>query len=181
MRIEELFPDTSLPRRPPVGPSETRDTEAMRVLGVNCTPQAAYLAVAEGDQILSGLPERLKPSSGMEQGARLLEFISDVRNVLAQVLPERVVLLLAEIRERGDTHQRHMPRITLEALVRVAVAQEDIPMELVQRATVRSRLSLSKTGSLDIPVREGVVTPVGRYWNDGRGLAALVALTGATG
>lgn len=152
----------------------------VRVLGVNCTPHGAYLAVAEEGVILPGHPDQLKPPAGLEVGGRLLEFISDIRNVLAQIKPDRVGLLLAEPKERGGTHQQHMPRLTIETLVRVAAAQEGLPVDLVQRATVRSKLGLSKTKSLDTHLPASGVKAVGKYWNQGRGLAALAAVAGTT-
>ena len=155
-----------------------RDNRAVRILGINCTPHEAYFAVSEDGSILGRMPERLRPPAGLEVGERLVEFIGDVRNVLGQIQPDRVAMLLPEIRERGDTHQKHMPRIVLETLVRVAAAQEGIDLDLVQRPTLRAKLGLPAARSLDTHLGSSGVVPEGHYWNDGRGLAALVAVAG---
>jgi hypothetical protein len=162
-----------------IGNTSTRGGSAMRVLGVNCTSTAAYFAVADRNVLASDMPERLKPSIGMESGMRLLEFKSEVSNVLGKATPDRVMLLLAEPKEKGGTHQQHAPRIAMETLIRVAAAEEDLPLDLLQRATVRSRLALPKTGSLLDALNKADIEAVGQYWTTGRGLAALAALAGA--
>jgi hypothetical protein len=153
----------------------------MRVLGAACSTEAVNLAVAVNGEVVDGLPERLRPAHGVELGERLLEFIEDVARALAQVRPDRVALLLPEAHRRGTTsYQRVAPRVTLETLLRVAAARERYPLSLVARPTVRAALGLPKKGALDDHLG-AAGTPVGRYWRDGRGLAALAALAEGTG
>ena len=153
---------------------------AMRVLGVSCSTEAVNLAVAEGGEIVDGLPERLRPAQGVELGERLLEFIDDAARVLAQVKPVRVALLMPESQQRGAaSYQRIASRVTLETLLRVAAAREGLPVSLVARPTVRAALSLPKKGALDDHL-DAAGPSVGRYWRDGRGLAALAALAEGT-
>jgi hypothetical protein len=147
----------------------------MRALGVNCDPHAAYVAVVEDGAVVTGLPERLIPPSGLELGGRLLEFVDEVRRDFGQMAPERIGLLLPESNARKQAYGTIMPRVTIEAMVRVAAAQEEIPLDLVARPTVRSRLGLPRAGSLDDHLAQAVGSSVGRYWTTGRGLAALVA------
>jgi hypothetical protein len=147
-----------------------------RILGINCDPHAAFLAVVEGNVVVAGLPERLKPPEGMELGDRLLEFIDEVRRSVGEIGPSRIGLLQPESGGQFQpTYGSIAARATIETLVRVAAAKERIPVDLVARATVRSRLKLPKTGKLDSHLEAGVGGAVGKYWTTGRGLAALVA------
>ncbi|WP_420451959.1 hypothetical protein [Ilumatobacter sp.] len=148
----------------------------MRVLGANCSTRAVNVAVVQDGNVLDGLPERLRPAQGIELGDRLLEFIDDVARLLAQVRPDRVALLLPEAQRRGSaSYQSVAPRLTIETLFRVASAREGYPLRLIARPSVRAALDLPKKGSLDDHL-ESAGEPVGRYWRDGRGLAALAAL-----
>ena len=152
----------------------------MRVLGATCSTAEVHLVVVTDGQVLDGLPERLRPAQGIEMGERLLEFIEDVARVLAQVKPDRIALLLPETQQRGTSYQRVAPRVTLETLLRVAAARNGYPLSLLARPSVRAALGLPKKGALD-DYLDTAGTPVGRYWRDGRGLAALAALAeGAT-
>ena len=153
-------------------------TEAVqRVMGINCKGDRAYEAVCEGRVVLDGFTERLTMPAALEAGERLLSFIEDVKNELGRVRPTKIVILLPETQERGTTHQRHMPRIMTETLIRVAAEQDGVPVELTHRATVRSRLGLGQRGSLDTHL--GCLERRGNYWTTGRGLAALAAASGS--
>ncbi len=142
----------------------------MRVLGIHCSPQAAYLTVIEDGAVLSGLRERLLPPAGLETGEGLLECIREVRRVLGQTGVDRVALLLTEANSSPSTE-----RTVLETLIRVAAAEEGTPVELVARPTVRSRLGLPKSGSLGSHVARAAGPKSGHHWNEGRGLAAMAA------
>jgi len=148
----------------------------VRVLGVSCSTKVLNIAVAENGEIVDGLPERLQPAQGIEAEDRLLEFIEEVARMLAQVSPDRIGLLLPEAQGRSSgSYQTVAPRVTIETLLRVASARDGYALSRVARPTVRAALDLPKKGGLgDHLERAGA--PVGRYWNDGRGLAALVAL-----
>ena len=149
-----------------------------RVLGINCTTSVAYLALAEDQQIASGLTERLNPPVGLEAGEALLEFVDSAQRALREMKPARVELLLPE--RWQATYHEHVPRATLEALIRVAAAREQVWIEILPRPTLRTRLHLSKKDKLEVHLpRAGPV--VGRYWGAGRGLAALAALAGEVG
>jgi len=145
-----------------------------RILGVNCDPHAAFLAAVQGGAVVDGLPERLKPPEGMELGDRLLEFVDEVRRVIGRVGPSRVGMLLPESGKHQPPHKSISSRVTIETLVRVAAAQEGVPVDLLARATVRARLQLPKKGALSTHLDAGAGPPVGKYWTTGRGLAAMV-------
>ena len=147
----------------------------MRVLGVNCNTSEAHLAVLDDGAVVDGLTERLKPASGVEIGDRLLEFKADVRRALAEIRPAQVLILMPERRQPSASYQGLMPRIVIETLVRVAAAEEQVPLDLVTRERVRAALKIKK-GKLDDHV-DLAGDPIGKYWKAGRALAALAALT----
>ena len=95
---------------------------------MNCNPHAAFLTVVEGNVVVDGLPERLKPPEGMELGDRLLEFIDEVRRSLGEIGPSRIGLLQPE---SGGQYQPAYgslaARATIETLVRVAAARRKSP------------------------------------------------------
>jgi len=151
-----------------------------RILGINCTSAYTYLAVAEDGALLDGLPERLEPPSG-EVSERLSGFLDAFERVLVEVQPSVVCLLLPE--KDGRFKQGYTalePRIAMETLVRLATVRSDKPeMRLVTRGAVRSALGLGRKGSLGDLVEDAISTPIGRYWGEGRSLAAMAALAGA--
>ena len=85
----------------------------MTVVGVNCTPHEAYPAVVDAGAVLDATPERLRPAHGIELGERLLEFIDEVRRVLARVAPTRIGLLLANPLPPPPSHGRPLTQIDL--------------------------------------------------------------------
>ena len=74
-----------------------------------------------------------------------------------------------------DSYARIAPRVTLETLVRLACVRAGIPVEMLHRASARSRLGVPRRGKLEDLVAT-VTDPVGKYWNAGRSLAAAAAL-----
>jgi hypothetical protein len=145
----------------------------VRVLGLSYKSTDGYLAVVEGGVVVAGLTERIQSISGLEAGEGLVEYVDTVRRVLREVSPARVGLLLPET-WRG-TYTQHLRRAELETMARLAAAMEEIPVDLLARATVRSRLGLPRSGSLENHV-DAAGEPVGAYWSAGRGIAALAAL-----
>lgn len=140
---------------------------------MNCSTACAHVAVADDGVIVGGLTERLVPPAGMEAGVDLLEFSNVVDRALREIQPDHVVVLLPETWKAS--YRQHLPRSSMETIIRLAVARRDLPLDVLARATVRSRLGIPAKGSLDDHV--GAAGPVvGRYWTAGRGLAALAAL-----
>jgi hypothetical protein len=61
----------------------------------------------------------------------------------------------------------------METLFRLAAVRARISIEALNRETVRSRLKL--VGKLELHI-DRLAAPVGTYWRQGRGEAALAAL-----
>lgn len=145
----------------------------MRNLGVNCGSGDVYFAVADDGAILAGMTERLQPPAGLEAGNGLLEFVDSVIRVLRETKPDLVTILLPD--QWRAVYQQHLPRATLETLVRFSAAQEGVPVQVLARPTLRARLDLPRKGRLDEHIG-AAGPPVGKYWTTGRGVAALAAL-----
>ena len=142
---------------------------------MNCDPQRAFLAVAEEGVIVNGFPAKLELAAGLDDGQRLLALVDDAERALTQIDPERLAILLPEASGRGSSHARLAPRIIIETLVRTAAAKRTIPLEMMSRPRLRSKLGLPRKGSLD-QYLDAAGDPIGSYWTAGRGLAALAAL-----
>jgi hypothetical protein len=150
------------------------------VLGINCTTTCAYLALAEDGEIQPE-PSRLEPPAG-EESVRLAGLFQDATSLLREQQVDSVALLLPG---RGGAHQPGYftvaPRIEIETIIRLAAVTLDIPVVVLERATVRSRHGCGRTGALEDYVDQVIPTSVGKYWNVGRGLAAMAALAAANG
>lgn len=144
----------------------------MRVLGMNCAPKVAYLAVIEDGTVDADAPERLQAPAGLETGEGLLECIREAKRILGQARAEQIALLLPEA-----TAAPSPERTELETLIRVAAAEEGTQVNLVSRPTVRSRLGLPRSGSLDAHIAAGAGMESGHYWKKGRALAVMAART----
>jgi hypothetical protein len=142
----------------------------VRVLGMNCAPRVAYLAVIEDGSLDPDAPERLQAPAGLETGDGLLECIREVKRVLGQARAEQVALLLPEANAAPSSE-----RTELETLIRVAAAEEGTRVDLLSRPTVRSRLGLPRSGSLDTHIQLGAGPESGHYWRKGRALAVMAA------
>lgn len=145
-----------------------------RVLGVNCSSEQIYLAVAEDGAILAVQPERLTTAGLLEESERLVAMQDDVRRALGEIRPREVRIMRPEQKYEGS-YGRIAPRATLETIVRLASVEAGVSLEMLYPASVRSRLGLPRTGPLKSHVPR-VCEPVGKYWNAGRNLAAVAAL-----
>jgi hypothetical protein len=151
----------------------------MRVAGFHCTKDAAFVAVADGDTVVDGMVERVRVAGNLEGAAAIIAMVDDVEDRLAEIKPERVVVVLREPTYQAS-HGQLIDQISIETAVRLAAHRRGIGSELLARPTVRTRLGLARRGSLESHAAE--VTPtVGRYWSTGRAAAALGALAGAKG
>jgi hypothetical protein len=146
-----------------------------RTLGITCSKDEILMAVADEGEIVEDPHEKLSLSAGLERTERLRSAHSDIKRTLSEIKPDHVRILLPE-QTYKDSYARIAPRVTLEVLARLACADADIPVEMLHRASARSRLGVSKKGQFDDSVTRVVGPPVGKYWNRGRKLAAAAAL-----
>jgi hypothetical protein len=145
-----------------------------RVLGVTCFKNEVLLALASDGTLVADGHEKLTTAAVLEETERLLAMQTDVERMLAEVRPERVRILMPE-QTYKDSYSRIAPRVTLETLVRLACVRAGLPVEMLHRASARSRLGVPRKGKLEAHMSD-VTEPVGKYWNTGRSLAAAAAL-----
>ena len=145
-----------------------------RSLGIWAKKQEVYLAVAEDGVVVEVEPQRIEAPSVMEENERLDGFLTSIRHAIDEVSPDAVRILQPE-QVYEASYSEFAPRITLEALVRLACVQAGVPVEVLHRMTPRSRTGLPRRGSLDDLISANV-DPVGKYWNAGRKYAAVAAL-----
>jgi len=145
-----------------------------RSLGIWAKKEEVYLAVAEDGVLVDVDPQRVEAPSIMDEHERLDGFLASIRDAVADLTPDAVRILQPEqVYQAG--YSEFAPRITLEALVRLACVQAGVPVEVLHRATARSRMGLPRGGSLDAAI-DANLESVGRYWNAGRKYAAIAAL-----
>jgi hypothetical protein len=152
----------------------------VRSVGVTCTPRLAYLTSAIDGAIADTPVERVEVAAQYESSEELLSTLDEIKRALGQLRPDSIVLLMSEQGRHKRTYQELAPRVALETLVRVAAVQDGIPIEVLARPTVRSRLGIPRAGELASHVATVVTEPIGRYWAAGRDVAALAALAGDT-
>jgi hypothetical protein len=91
---------------------------------------------------------------------------------LDEIRPVRVGLVLPEGTYRA-AYESLVPRLELETLVQLAAVNASIPLQRLPRPTIRSRLGLPRSGSLESHLELALGDQTGSYWSMGRGLAAL--------
>jgi hypothetical protein len=146
-----------------------------RVLGTNCTTTCAYFALMENGEIQPE-PSRLELPAG-EESQRLAGLFQDAQALLRGQQVTQVALLLPG---RGGVHQPGYfvvaPRIQIETVIRLAAVALEVSVLVLDRATVRTRLACGRTGGLEEYLEQVFPKPVGKFWNTGRGLAAMAAM-----
>jgi hypothetical protein len=145
------------------------------VLGISITSAKAFLAVVQDATVQDGQIERLDVPPADASGSQLSEALADIKRRLAEIKPDVVAIVGAEP-SFTDTESGLRPRLTFEALTRLAAAERRVSLDLVSRARVRSRLGLPRRGGLGEHI-SAAGPVVGRYWTAGRAVAALAALT----
>src|SRR5438128_2470209 len=145
-----------------------------RSLGIECKKQEVYLALADDGELLDEEPQRLQVPAVHEETARLRAFLADFGRVLTETKPDAVRILQPEqVYEARYTELA--PKAALETLVRLACVEANVPVEVLHRATARSRTGLGSKGKLNDLIADQI-DPVGKYWNAGRKYAAVAAL-----
>ena len=118
-------------------------------------------------------PDRLLWPVG-EPSERLAIVQDQFTDLLNEFDVEKVAVLMPERDPRHKwLYEVAATRSSMETVIRLSAIRTKIPIEVLNRETVRSRLKLK--GKLDLHV-DAVVSPVGTYWDKGRGEAALAAL-----
>jgi hypothetical protein len=145
-----------------------------RALGVACLKDEVLLAVASDGALVADGHEKLTTAAVLEETERLSAMQTDIERVLAEVRPDQIRILMPE-QTYKDSYARIAPRVTLETLVRLACVRAGLPVEMLHRASARSRLGLPRKGRLEDHIPK-VAEPIGKYWNAGRSLAAAAAL-----
>jgi hypothetical protein len=149
------------------------------VLGVTCSSKAALLAVVDGGDVINAPVYRIEVAALLEASAELEATLEEIGRALSQIKPDLIVLLLPEQSPRfKHTYSQIAPRVTLETLFRLAAVRAEIAIEVMSRATVRSKLELPRKGDLASHTAARVKAAVGPYWNTGRNVAALAGLAG---
>lgn len=149
-----------------------------RALGVACFRDEIMLAVASNGALIADGHEKLTTAAVLEETERLRVMQTDIERMLAEVRPDRVRILMPE-QTYKDSYVRIAPRVTFETLMRLACVGTHVPVEMLHRASARSRLGVPRKGRLEDHI-PAVAEPVGRYWNAGRNLAAAAALAEET-
>jgi hypothetical protein len=147
------------------------------VLGVTCSNRSALFSVVDSGKVIDSPVDRIEVASLHEASEELQATLEEIGRAVAQIRPQRVVLLLPEQSRFKVTYGQVAPRVALETLVRLACVRAGIPVEVLPRASVRSRLGLPRSGDLSSHV-PGTIARSGPYWGQGRDVAALAALSG---
>ncbi len=146
----------------------------IRAMGVSGTPKALFFAVAEGGEILDVEPQRVEIPDGLRRSDSLRALADDLHRRLAQAAPAAVAVLLPQGYDGGQ--KATTARVGAETVLRLTAHDMGIDVDLLSRPTARTRLGLGPSGSLDDRLKKFLPTPVGRYWAQGRRLAAFAAL-----
>lgn len=132
-------------------------------------------ALGEDAVLVEDDHERLRAPALYEETERLRKLLDAAGRVIAETRVEVVRVLLPEQPYSGS-YNSLAPRAALETLVRLAADDADIPVQLLHRSTARARLGMPRRGKFEDHIRSVIPNPVGRYWADGRRLAAAAAI-----
>ena len=150
----------------------------MRVLGVQCTANYAFLSVVENGRVIDLGPDRLAPAKSTDEDQALWETLSTFTTALDEISPDSVHLLGPGTGDGArQIYQASAPKAELETLLRMAASKRNLPVHKVSRARVTTDLGVPRRGKFEDAVRP-VVPEHGRYWMAGRLAAAAAALTG---
>jgi hypothetical protein len=145
-------------------------------IGINCTPKIAYVFVASDGVLEDREPRRLQLPA-IETSRQLQTFVGDTRQALRDLNPDRVAVMRPEYGQQRPAVSAVYERAVLETLVRLAGVTAGAETTLLSRATVRAKFP-STAGCFEEHALKALgSTPLPLYWNKGRNLAALAALT----
>ena len=95
----------------------------VRVLGVQCTAQFAFLMAVQEGQIVELGPARLAPAQCTDKDKALWETLGTFGMALDEISPGCVHLPPGTGDKAKQTHQEMTPRIELETLLRMVAAK----------------------------------------------------------
>lgn len=148
--------------------------DTVRALGIHCTPKALYFATAERGEVTICGSQKVEVPNGLKSAANLTDLSQELRRRLAEIPATHAALLMPQSYEGGPNAA--VGRLGAETLLRLAAAELGLEVELLNRATARSRLGIDRSGTLDERIAALIPTPVGKYWTEGRRYAAFAAL-----
>jgi hypothetical protein len=121
-------------------------------------------------------PRRIEPPEVLARGDKLVDFRDRMRREISRMGPELVVIATSSY--QADYGQI-AARATLEALIRLAAAEERVPSEFIHQKTIRAKLGLARTGGSGTAAQRHLrdqVDPIPMYWSEGRAAAAAAAI-----
>ncbi len=110
---------------------------------------------------------------GLESGASLASLSAELHRQLALAQASAASILVPN--EYGAANAA-ITRVGAETVLRLVANEMGLEVELLGRKRARSILGVGQKGQLDDLIRTVLPSSVGKYWSDGRRLAAFVAL-----
>jgi hypothetical protein len=144
----------------------------VRALGAHCTPKYVFFALVEGGVVLKVGPERVEIPDGLKTAASLKVLSEDLHRRLVETGATHGALLQPMSYDSGVNPT--VSRVGAETLLRWSAAEVGIEVELLNRATARSRMKIPRAGHLEDRIAELLPQPVGHYW-EWRRYAAFAA------
>jgi hypothetical protein len=144
-----------------------------RVLGVQSTSKALYFALVEDGTVLDTPPQKIEMPGGLETGASLASLSTELHRQLALARASAAAILVPN--EYGAPSAA-IARVGAETVLRLVADEMGLEVELLGRKRARSILGVGQKGQLDAVVKTVLPNSVGKYWSDGRRLAAFGAL-----
>lgn len=144
-------------------------------LGIHVSGDTAYLSIVHDGEVQEVKPYTMLLSEGLDSGQQLTAFVIEFQKVLSMHSVETINILEPEANTNA-TYKSHLPRITIETLIRVASAESGIGCHKITRQRVRSVLKLPRSGSVSAHLK-ALVPAKGPHWNGKRDLATAAALT----
>jgi hypothetical protein len=148
-----------------------------RTLGVSCKADVILIALAEDGILVEIAPEhkRLQAPDLLEETEQLRALQDAVGRVLADTGADLVRLLLPEPTYKGS-YMALATRAALETVVRLAGEKANVTVEVLRRNTARARVGMPQRGKFEPLIASVIPTGAGRYWAEGRRLAAIAAI-----
>lgn len=149
------------------------------VLGVISTPKALYFALVEDGAVLDTSPQKVEVPDHLQSPASLDALATEMRRQLAPIRVPSAAILVPN--EYGGAVKATTARVGAETVFRMVMNVMGVQVDLLNRKRARSLMGLSQKGLLDDLVKELLPAAVGKYWSEGRRLAAFAAMAADKG